>query len=118
MSQPHILIKNGLIIDGTGNDPFAGDVLVHEKRIVAVGQEARASCPDGAVVEEIDASGCRVLPGMIDSHCHISFDQPNSNDDCFFIGGTALPHWSPGSTPKKYFERVSPVSSTRTACSM
>ena len=84
MSQPHILIKNGLIIDGTGKDPFAGDVLVHDKRIVAVGQEARASCPDGAVVEEIDASGCRVLPGMIDSHCHISFDQPNSNDELFF----------------------------------
>ena len=84
MSQPHILIKNGLIIDGTGNDPFAGDVLVHDKRIVAVGQEARASCPNGAVVEEIDASGCRVLPGMIDSHCHISFDQPNSNDELFF----------------------------------
>ena len=84
MSQPHILIKNGLIIDGTGNDPFAGDVLVHDKRIVAVGQEARANCPDGAVIEEIDASGCRVLPGMIDSHCHISFDQPNSNDELFF----------------------------------
>ena len=84
MSQPHILIKNGLIIDGTGSDPFAGDVLVHDKHIVAVGQEARASCPDGAVVEEIDASGCRVLPGMIDSHCHISFDQPNSNDELFF----------------------------------
>ena len=84
MSQPHILIKNGLIIDGTGNDPFAGDVLVHDKRIVAVGQEARASCPDGGLVEEIDASGCRVLPGMIDSHCHISFDQPNSNDELFF----------------------------------
>ena len=84
MSQPHILIKNGLIIDGTGKDPFAGDVLVHDKRIVAVGQEARASCPDGALVEEIDASGCRVLPGMIDSHCHISFDQPNSNDELFF----------------------------------
>ena len=84
MSQPHILIKNGLIIDGTGKDPFAGDVLVHDKRIVAVGQEASASCPDGALVEEIDASGCRVLPGMIDSHCHISFDQPNSNDELFF----------------------------------
>ncbi len=84
MSQPHILIKNGLIIDGTGNDPFAGDVLVHDKRIVAVGQDARSSCPDEAVVEEIDASGCRVLPGMIDSHCHISFDQPNSNDELFF----------------------------------
>ena len=84
MSQPHILIKNGLIIDGTGNDPFAGDVLVHDKRILAVGQEARSSCPTDAVVEEIDASGCRVLPGMIDSHCHISFDRPNSNDELFF----------------------------------
>ena len=30
------------------------------------------------------ASGCRVLPGMIDSHCHISFDHPNSNDELFF----------------------------------
>ena len=84
MSQPHTLIKNGLIIDGTGNDPFAGDVLVQDKRIVTVGQEARASCPDGGLVEEIDASGCRVLPGLIDSHCHISFDQPNSNDELFF----------------------------------
>ena len=62
MSQPHILIKNGLIIDGTGKDPFAGDVLVHDKRIVAVGQEASASCPDGALVEEIDASGLPCAP--------------------------------------------------------
>jgi len=84
MSQPHILIKNGLIIDGTGKDPFSGDVLVHDKRIVAAGQEARASCPDGALVEDLDATGCRVMPGMIDSHCHISFDQPNSNDELFF----------------------------------
>ena len=24
------------------------------------------------------------MPGMIDSHCHISFDHPNSNDELFF----------------------------------
>ena len=35
MSQPYILIRNGLIIDGTGSEPFAGDVLIQNNRIVA-----------------------------------------------------------------------------------
>ena len=84
MSESYTLIQNGLIIDGTGSDPFLGDVLLSGQRIVDVGVEASASCPEGAVVNHIDASGCRVLPGMIDSHCHISFDHPNSNDELFF----------------------------------
>ena len=84
MSGSYTLIQNGLIIDGTGSDPFLGDVLLSGQRIVDVGIEASASCPEGAVVNRIDASGCRVLPGMIDSHCHISFDHPNSNDELFF----------------------------------
>jgi len=84
MSQPYILIRDGLIIDGTGSEPFAGDVLIQNNRIVAVGPDAATQCPAGAEVQELDATGCRVMPGMIDSHCHISFDQPNSNDELFF----------------------------------
>ena len=84
MSDAYTLIQNGLIIDGTGSDPFPGDVLISGQRIVAVGADAGASCPADATVEKIDASGCRVMPGMIDSHCHISFDHPNSNDELFF----------------------------------
>ena len=84
MSQPYILIRNGLIIDGTGSEPFGGDVLIQNKRIVAVGPDAATQCPAGAEMQELDATGCRVMPGMIDSHCHISFDQPNSNDELFF----------------------------------
>ena len=84
MSESYTLIQNGLIIDGTGSDPFPGDVLLSGQRIVDVGIEASASCAEGALVKRIDASGCRVLPGMIDSHCHISFDHPNSNDELFF----------------------------------
>ena len=84
MTESYTLIQNGLIIDGTGSDPFLGDVLLSGQRIVDVGIEASASCPEGAVISRIDASGCRVLPGMIDSHCHISFDHPNSNDELFF----------------------------------
>ena len=84
MSDAYTLIQNGLIIDGTGSDPFSGDVLISGQRIVAVGADAGAKCPAEATVEKIDASGCRVMPGMIDSHCHISFDHPNSNDELFF----------------------------------
>ena len=84
MSQPYILIRNGLIIDGTGAEPFAGDVLIQNNRIVAVGPDAANQCLDGAEIQALDAAGCRVMPGMIDSHCHISFDQPNSNDELFF----------------------------------
>ena len=84
MSQTYILIRNGRIIDGTGSEPFSGDVLIQNNRIVAVGPDAATQCPAGAEIQELDATGCRVMPGMIDSHCHISFDQPNSNDELFF----------------------------------
>jgi len=84
MSQTQTLISGGTLIDGTGAEPFSADVLIKGNRIVAVGPDARASCEPGIPLSEIDASGCRVMPGMIDSHCHISFDQPNSNDELFF----------------------------------
>src|SRR5210317_1719390 len=84
MSQTQTLISGGTLIDGTGAEPFSADVLIKGNRIVAVGPDARASCDPEIPLSEIDASGCRVMPGMIDSHCHISFDQPNSNDELFF----------------------------------
>ena len=84
MRNTYTLIKNGLVIDGTGSEPTQCDVLVHGPRIVHVGTDAATHLPADAAHSEIDASGCRVLPGLIDSHCHISFDQPNSNDELFF----------------------------------
>ena len=45
MSDAYTLIQNGLIIDGTGSDPFPGDVLISGQRIVAVGADAGASAP-------------------------------------------------------------------------
>ena len=84
MSDTYTLIKNGTVIDGTGSEPTQCDVLVHGPRIVHVGTDAATHLPADTAHSEIDASGCRVLPGLIDSHCHISFDQPNSNDELFF----------------------------------
>lgn len=77
-----ILITGGRLIDGTGADPRPDTaVLVEPDRIIAVGDDAgRAADPDATV---IDASGKTVLPGLIDSHVHCTFDDVQSNDELF-----------------------------------
>ena len=79
--RPTLIVENGRIVDGLGNAPRVGDVVVAGDRIVAVGQGV-ASHAEG--VERIDATGMTVMPGLIDAHCHISFDEPSSNDELFF----------------------------------
>lgn len=60
-----LLIRKGLVIDGTGKAGFPGDVAVAGDRVEAVGQLDEAK---GRV--EIDASGQVVCPGFIDLHSH------------------------------------------------
>jgi dihydropyrimidinase len=59
------LIANGTVVTADGE--FEGDVLIEGEKIAAVG---RVAAPDGA--EIVDASGCYVLPGLIDNHTHLS----------------------------------------------
>ena len=60
-----ILIKNGLIVDGTGSPSYNGDLLIENDKIVKIGQDLEAN---GA--EVIDASNRVVAPGFIDIHNH------------------------------------------------
>lgn len=60
-----LLIKNGLIIDGTGSKAYRGSIGIIKDRIVAGGRLEDASA--GIV---IDASGKAVSPGFIDVHSH------------------------------------------------
>jgi imidazolonepropionase len=50
-----------------------GALLVRQGVIVAVGQTAEVEMQAGAGAERIDASGCVVMPGLIDSHTHPVF---------------------------------------------
>ena len=82
MSTP-IHIRGGTLIDGTGADPVSGvDVVVHGDEILAVGQAGTVEAPAGAVT--VDAAGATIMPGLIDAHCHITFDDVQSNDELFF----------------------------------
>lgn len=60
-----ILIKNGLIVDGTGSPSYNGDLLIENDKIVKIGQDLEAN---GA--EVIDALNRVVAPGFIDIHNH------------------------------------------------
>ena len=56
-----VLIRNGTIYDGSGSEPYVGDVLINGDRIVSVGGPAAKA--RGRT--EIDASGMAVSPGFI-----------------------------------------------------
>ena len=59
-----LLIKNGVIVDGSGAARFRGNVAVSDGKITAVGDT------DGEARRTIDAEGLVVCPGFIDPHTH------------------------------------------------
>jgi N-acyl-D-aspartate/D-glutamate deacylase len=63
-----LVIRNGRIVDGTGNPWFRGDLAVKSGRIAAVGR-----FEGEAADREIDADGLVVAPGFIDIHSHSDF---------------------------------------------
>ena len=66
-----ILIRGGLVIDGSGRPGEVGDVAVRDGRIAAVGR----SLPTGAA-RVIEAEGLAVTPGFIDIKTHSDFTLP------------------------------------------
>jgi imidazolonepropionase-like amidohydrolase len=66
-----IALRAAWVIDATGRAPIAdGIVLVKGNRIDAVGTRATVTVPAGAQV--IDLPGQTLLPGLIDTHSHLS----------------------------------------------
>ncbi len=60
-----ILIRNGRVIDGTGNPWYPSDIGITGNRIMAMGRLENAEAH-----RVIDASGLIVAPGFIDPHTH------------------------------------------------
>lgn len=64
MTEVDIVIRGGMLVDGTGSAPREADVAIDKGRIVAVGKVAAKGR------EEIDAKGLLVTPGWVDIHTH------------------------------------------------
>ncbi len=100
---PDLLIRNGKIIDGTGNSWYYGDVAVRNGKVVAVGKldSLRAR-------RVINANGLIVAPGFIDVHTHIEGDERENPEANNFIydGVTSVVTGNCGSSQanlKQYF---------------
>ncbi len=59
------ILKNGMVIDGSGSPAFAADVGVQDGKITAVGHLCGATA-----ARVLDASGKTVTPGFLDMHRH------------------------------------------------
>ncbi len=63
MTEYDLVLRNGLIMDGSGNAPFHGEIGIRGRRIAALHTKI-----DGKASREIDCAGMVVSPGFINLH--------------------------------------------------
>jgi N-acyl-D-amino-acid deacylase len=67
----YILLKNGLLVDGTGRQAYKGNLLIKGKRIEEISEQ-----PISIDCEAMDCSGLVIAPGFIDVHSHMDWILP------------------------------------------
>ena len=64
-----MLLKNGLIHDAVHEIPYVADILIHGKKIAAIGKNI-----DCGGEQTIEIDGLNVYPGFVEAHGHIGLD--------------------------------------------
>src|SRR4030088_2585649 len=75
-----LVVKNGMIVDGTGLPRYRGDIGVKNGKIAEIGRVASAA------KETLDAEGHVVTPGFVDGHTHMDaqiFWDPIGTSSCY-----------------------------------
>lgn len=80
MGEYELVVRGGTVVTGSGM--FRADVGIRGGRIAALGEKL-----DGA--RSLDAGGLLVLPGGVDTHCHLEQLQPGGGcDEESFVSGS------------------------------
>lgn len=66
-----LVIRNGQIVDGTGNTSFHGDIGINDGKITKVANNSQGEAITSGAKETIDAAGAIVAPGWVDTHSHM-----------------------------------------------
>lgn len=107
-----ILIRNGKIIDGTGNSWYYGDVGIREGKIIWIGKA------EGRMAKRvIDANGLIVAPGFIDVHAHIEGGESTTPtaDNFIYDGVTSVVTGNCGGSNANIAEYFSRLDSIKTS---
>src|SRR5690242_12841269 len=64
-SRYDTIIRNGMIYDGSGSEPFKADIGINSDTIAFIGDLKNATAK-----KDIDANGKAIAPGFIDTHSH------------------------------------------------
>ena len=76
-----LVVKNGMIVDGSGLPRYRGDIGVKDGKIAEIGRINGV-----AAKETLDAEGRVVAPGFVDGHTHMDaqiFWDPIGTSSCF-----------------------------------
>jgi imidazolonepropionase-like amidohydrolase len=74
----NVVFTNVRIFDGSGAQPYTGEVFIQGNRIARIARGGRAA--PASSVQTIDAAGATLMPGMVEAHTHFSWnDQPSLN---------------------------------------
>lgn len=74
MAQAAVLFTNVRILDGSGEFPYSGEVLVQGNRIKQVTRGGSRFSSIGGQHTAIDGMGATLMPGMCDAHLHLSWN--------------------------------------------
>jgi imidazolonepropionase-like amidohydrolase len=77
----NLLFTNVRILDGSGDYPFLGELLVQGNRIKRVARAVRSIPTQGLTV--IDGAGATLMPGLVEAHTHLSWNDQPSLDAIF-----------------------------------
>lgn len=104
-----LLLKDGKIIDGSGNSWFYGDVAIQGQKIAAVGK-----IPEDRAKKVLNVKGLIVAPGFIDVHTHIEGNDLKvpTADNFIFDGVTSVVTGNCGSSNTdipRYFMQLDSV---------